>query len=298
MNRSNTTPFIFSNGRYFSGNGNATSSNKTNNGGTNSASGSLTNFTNDQNQLSSNSFNNSNCENQFSEEIEDDDDDFMAVKKGMAQDELRTFDDMGNEDEFFLISTPATFDRSSFLNSHGQSQADNESDNEIDDGDEDDEDEDEVEEFNTHVQHKPINTLRYQVQYELNRLSNIIEEEDFNYEEEDQRNASAEHVVEEFSKQESLGAMGDDGNEEDDDKFLNKESVDNFKEMLELGEKISSSYSKIQTELAKPVTYRPVMKKRVYQLNRAYIDPPKPDLTEEDTEPKVKGEPVEVSVDI
>ena len=56
--------------------------------------------------------------------------------------------------------------------------------------------------------------------------------------------------------------------------YLNKNSVDNFKEMLELGEKISSSFCKIQSELAKPVAYKPVMKKRVYQLNRAYMDPP------------------------
>ena len=74
MSRSNTTPFIFSNGRYQSGSG-------SNRNGTNSATGSLTNFANDQTQLSSNSFNNSNCENQFSEEIEDDDEEFMPLNR-------------------------------------------------------------------------------------------------------------------------------------------------------------------------------------------------------------------------
>ena len=65
---------------------------------------------------------------------------------------------------------------------------------EEDEEDAEDEDEDEVEEFNTHVQPKPINMLRYQVQYELNRLSNIIEEEDFNYEEEDRQGDEEKQV--------------------------------------------------------------------------------------------------------
>jgi hypothetical protein len=111
--------------------------------------------------------------------------------------ELRTFDDLGNEDEFFLISTPATFDRSTFVKS-SDSQAGEDGDtngtDEEDEEDAEDEDEDEVEEFNTHVQPKPINMLRYQVQYELNRLSNIIEEEDFNYEEEDRQGDEEKQV--------------------------------------------------------------------------------------------------------
>lgn len=87
----------------------------------------------------------------------------------------------------------------------------------------------------------------YQVQYEMNRLSNIIEEEDSNLE------------------------------EEQETPNLDMQSVEDYKEMLKLGEQVTSLYENIKNELNKPApylvdtSYRPVMKKRVYNLNRSYM---------------------------
>jgi len=124
-----------------------------------------------------------------------------------------------------------------------------------------------------------FNRYRYQVQYELNRLSNIIEEEDYNYDED----ASHSKTEEETRVTHKLETLSDDDSAADDTQstvselraesggHLDKASVRNLKEMLVLGEQISTAYSSISTELARPaVDYKPVMKKRVYHLNRAY----------------------------
>lgn len=69
---------------------------------------------------------------------------------------------------------------------------------------------------------------------------------------------------------------------------LDSESLEQYKEMLKLGEEVSTLYRNIQNELSRPVIeatlpgcesdehgvvvdYKPVMKKRVYHLNGAYL---------------------------
>jgi len=123
------------------------------------------------------------------------------------------------------------------------------------------------------------NRCRYQVQYELNRLSNIIEEEDYNYDEDRSHSKTEEetrvtHKLETLSDDDSAADDTDSTVSElraDSGGYLDKASVRNLKEMLVLGEQISTAYSSISAELARPaVDYKPVMKKRVYHLNRAY----------------------------
>lgn len=296
LNKSNTTSFIFSNGRYYTKNGGNQSS---------SGSASLTNFNQNQNEqnLSSSSFNNSNNDQQLSEEIDDDDDDYLAAKAQLRDDnELRTFDDYTNEDEFFLISTPSplSLNRAALnhtimtISNHRQLQQEQDDDENMphhfDDNNEnkdkendedDDDDEDEINDYNQHVHQKPINMLRYQVQYELNRLSNIIEEEDFNYEEEDEKESmELKEKSEHISKSHGFILASNEQNQENSisssssqpSDYLDKNSMQNYKEMLALGEKIANSYDSIKNELTKPAEYKPVMKKRVYHLNRAYLN--------------------------
>lgn len=283
LNKSNTTSFIFSNGRYLS---------KSQFG---QPSSSLSNLQ-EQSQVSSLSNQSTPIEQQLSEEIDDDFDttnEYTSKAHTALTDdhELRTFDDTdyqdmpNSEDEFFLISTPSPFG----MNRPGHHYKVIGNQEEINDEDDEDEnDEDEIDEYDTH--HKPVNMLRYQVQYELNRLSNIIEEEDFNYEDEEdttEKNDKSEkdekseqnekiekpetlevEVEEEFIKTESIEEERESGKS-----YLDKSGVEGFKEMLKLGGEISEKYSGIKKELDKPVTgYKPVMKKRVYHLNRAYGD--------------------------
>jgi hypothetical protein len=115
-------------------------------------------------------------------------------------DELRNYDDdynsadaMGqpNEDEFFLISTPSPFSLSSRIGANPSSfefieqddLGEEEAATTVEEGDDG---EDQQPQHDAHSAAQAM--LRYQQQqqlYELNRLSNIIEEEDFNYEDEE-----------------------------------------------------------------------------------------------------------------
>ena len=268
--------FIFANGRFLSKNVASSSSSASSNQVMSA----------EPNNLSTYSFGN---EQQISEEIEDDDDEttlkLNAAGIEEACDELRTFDDYNstggyNEDEFFLISTPSPFNIGAA--GHHFHLMDQQDDNEEDDNEEeeeeeeDDDDEDEVNDYNQQMPQKPINMLRYQVQYELNRLSNIIEEEDFNYEEEDQKESLNEQMVPEAATQKNDGEPHDMEPPTHSETYLEQESVKSFKEMLILGEQITNSYNSMQNELSTPTVvstgcnYKPVMKKRVYQLNSAY----------------------------
>jgi len=249
---------------------------------------------NEQIVSSSTSFN-----NQVSEEIDDDDsmehintifnlnNNNNNNKVVINEDqELRNYDDndddqLGhNEDEFFLISTPSSYipnnnslnyeddddddddqDQTNVIRRHLRHHQHMHQDNENEDEEHDDEDEDEI------IYNQQVTGIRYQMQYDLNRLSNIIEEEDFNYEEED-----------EAKKEE----------DEEEEKTIAKpeNDINNFKEMLILGDQIKDSYASIQNQLNKPCEYKPVMKKRVYQLNGAYMKP----AEEENTENKKKSD--------
>lgn len=101
--------------------------------------------------------------------------------------------------------------------------------------------------------------------HELNRLSNIIEEDS-----EPEEQQQLQHDVEQGEH-----------NQQTINNNLDPESIEQYREMLKLGEEVSSLYKNIQQELSKPVEmggnnsaavdYKPVMKKRVYHLNGAYL---------------------------
>ena len=193
--------------------------------------------------LSGTEFASNNEAQQISEEINDDEDDA----------ELRNYDDEYNaasygDDEFFLISSPSPIGLTRPTPRAPQ----------IEPGDA---------------------VFRYA--YELNRLSNIIEEEDeeearahrlstaFTERQRDLQEEEEEEVEEEADEPE-------DEEEEEDEEGENslKGSIENFREMLMLGEQVTHSYKKIEAELSKPsVEYKPVMKKRVYHLNGVYENP-------------------------
>ncbi len=153
LNKSNTTSFIFANGRYMSKSQFATGSSLHEQ----SAASSHSSASNQPNQ---------NDTNQVSEEIEDDEEEMGgqgAEQTTMSEDMLRTFDSYvagegGNEDEFFLISTPSPYG----LGLIGARQLGG-SGGEADDGEEeeeDDDDEDEDEVYDQQLHQKPVNMLR------------------------------------------------------------------------------------------------------------------------------------------
>ena len=253
---------------------------------------------NDQN-LSSNSFN-----NQVSEEIEDESVDQITATNNNNNDdvELRNYDEDDqcgqNEDEFFLISTPSPFmsssahlnnNRATLLhnnNYHNDHYHDDDEDEDQEDDDEEDEDEDEEEDEDEIVYNQQINggsggSLRYQVQYELNRLSNIIEEEDFNYDEDEDPAKAENNNKDEASKPlvATTAVAEDTDSLNESAAYLNKENMDTFKEMLLLGNDIKETYSQIDNQLNSDFSnvtstgYKPTMKKRVYHLNGAYLKP-------------------------
>lgn len=175
-----------------------------------------------------------------SEEIEDEDDDVPGIDDEV---ELRNYDHNGdqsmcsNEDEFFLISTPSPFNLASVATARSGYGTDS---FQIIDTD--------------NNQQAPPPPPPHPSRYEINRLSNIIEEED-DTESNDRR------------------PPGHD--------TMDAESVRQYKEMLKLGEEVSQLYQNIQNELNRPdddaangtpPNYRPCMKKRIYHLNGAYLN--------------------------
>jgi len=140
LNKSNTTSFIFANGRYMSKSQFATG-------------GSASSHSSGSNQP------NQNDTNLVSEEIEDDEEE-AAGQTTMSEDMLRTFDSYvagegANEDEFFLISTPSPY---GLVVGARQLEASGGEAEEGEDDDEDDEDEDEV--YDQQLHQKPVNMLR------------------------------------------------------------------------------------------------------------------------------------------
>lgn len=144
----------------------------------------------------------------------------------------------------------------------------------------------------------PPVVLRHPPQFDLNRLSNITEE-DTNFEEEenkqtkdsDQSKVSESHLEMTFHQTidnnivQSDPIVLDNQNsnefgEDDNVNHLDSKSVNDFKEILILGEQVSNIYKNIENELLEPsiiestlkTNYKPSMKKRVYNIKSNLIE--------------------------
>lgn len=187
------------------------------------------------------------------------------------QEELRHYESAGsNEDEFFLVSSPSPFSLASVATARSGFQVDSFQLIEPTSGALLSSDEDNV---------PPTSTDDMLMSTSYNRLSNIIEEDDDVVSDNDQsapQQAQLRSQPQETSQKELT---------ETTPSGLDSESIEQYKEMLKLGEEVSSLYKNIQNELSRPVLesvsisgppgvvvdYKPVMKKRVYHLNGAYL---------------------------
>ena len=165
-------------------------------------------------------------------------------------DELRNYEgsagEGSNDDEFFLVSSPAPFNLASVATARTGYAPDS-------------------------FQIIEPSQDPDQTTTSFNRLSNIIEEDDDEEEPSKKPTANLNDVEERLNQ-------------------LDSESIEQYKEMLKLGEEVSNLYRNIQNELSRPVVetsvdgddesnqttgvvvdYKPVMKKRVYHLNGAYL---------------------------
>lgn len=191
-----------------------------------------------------------------SEEIDEDDDDEEEEEEERNEqhrqdEELRHYESAGsNDDEFFLVSTTAAgaspFNLASVATARSGYQPDS------------------FQLIDQSVNDSDMTAQSY------NRLSNIIEEDD-DYSSEQHRN-NGNNEAEKSIPPAALNQLDD-------------ESIEQYREMLKLGEEVSNLYKNIQNELSRPVVetmttsgsggvvvdYKPVMKKRIYHLNGAYL---------------------------
>jgi hypothetical protein len=190
-----------------------------------------------------------------------------------------------NDDEFFLISTPSPLNLGAVVSRVDETPKSFdliEPNNDYEDI------------INNNFKPQSV-VLRYQPQYDLNRLSNITEE-DTNFEDDENKQTNDLEVIQinnskpvlnineinsnEKNKTPSESILIDsiNSNKDIDDENVNhldSRSVNNFKEILMLGEKVSNLYNNIENELLEPSltaptsNYKPLMKKRVYSIKNS-----------------------------
>ena len=229
---------------------------------------------------------------EFDDDEDDDDEEDEDYEEGAeynlndVNNELRNYDEeQTNEsaDEFFLISTPSPFNLAyKALDGSGGLPQEFElidQENLLDEsGDELDND------FGCIGGVNQRHQLRYQTMYEVNRLSNIIEEEEVPNTSEDaitNTTTTTTTTTNDLVKAPSPAPPPPpEPFGEPQSNYLDKTNVESFKEMLILGEEVAQLYKNIESELSKPMSrvnevmageYRPVMKKRVYNLNSGYM---------------------------